>query len=92
MSIRFILLSLALRAAPVFGLPALAPAENPLETRSIISHDAVIGFNEAVPDTVAGNLMLKYKPKLKVTNGCVPFPAVDAEGNTRFEPLLDLSQ
>ncbi|KAK7190592.1 hypothetical protein PSPO01_03567 [Paraphaeosphaeria sporulosa] len=26
--------------------------------------------------------MLKYKPWLKVFNGCVPFPAVDAAGNT----------
>lgn len=92
MSFRFVLLGLALRAAPVFGVPALAPAATSLEARSVISHDAVIGFTEAVPDTVAGDLMLKYKPKLKVTNGCVPFPAVDAQGNTRFEPLLDLSQ
>lgn len=28
--------------------------------------------------------MLKYKPLLKVFNGCVPFPAVDADGNTRY--------
>lgn len=92
MSIRSVLIGLALTAAPVFGAPALAPASSsPLEARSVISHDAVIGFTEAVPDTVAGNLMLKYKPKLKVTNGCVPFPAVDAEGNTRFEPLVDIN-
>lgn len=83
MSIRSILISLALVATPAVGAPAPAPASSPLETRSVISHDAVIGFAEAVPDSVAGTLMLKYKPKLKVTNGCVPFPAVDAQGNTR---------
>ena len=86
MFIRSALIGLALATVPVLGAPALAPpAYTPLEARSVISHDAVIGFAEAVPDTVAGNLMLKYRPKLKVTNGCVPFPAVDAEGNTRFD-------
>lgn len=85
MSIRSIIITLVLGAAPVLGAPALAQASTPLEARSVISHDAVVGFTEAVPDTVAGALMLKYKPKLKVTNGCVPFPAVDAEGSTRFD-------
>ncbi|KAG6353772.1 hypothetical protein INS49_005251 [Diaporthe citri] len=82
MSIRSVLTSLVLTAVPVLGAPALAQASAPIEARSVISHDAVTGFTEAVPDSVAGTLMLKYKPKLKVTNGCVPFPAVDAEGNT----------
>lgn len=48
----------------------------------VIDHDAVVGFPETVPDTTAGALYLKYKPFLKVYNGCVPFPAVDADGNT----------
>lgn len=91
MSIRSILAAVALTAGPVLCAPALAPASpTPLavEPRSVISHDAIVGFTEAVPDSIAGSLMLKYKPRLKVTNGCVPFPAVDAQGNTRFEPLL----
>lgn len=54
-----------------------------LKTRAVIAHDAVVGFDEAVPATVEGDLMLAYKPYLKVFNGCVPFPAVDADGNTR---------
>lgn len=92
MSIRSILVGVALTAAPVSGAPALAPASpTPVEARSVISHDGIVGFTEAVPDSIAGNLMLKYKPRLKVTNGCVPFPAVDAQGNTRFEPLLPKS-
>lgn len=90
MFIRSVLISLVLTGAPVLGAPALAQTSASLEARSVISHDAVIGFTEAVPDTVAGSLMLKYKPKLKVTNGCVPFPAVDAEGNTRFDSIFHL--
>lgn len=54
----------------------------PLERRAVIAHDAVVGFPETVPSGTAGTLYLKYKPFLKVFNGCVPFPAVDAAGNT----------
>lgn len=53
-----------------------------LQGRAVIDHDAVVGFAEAVPDNSEGDLMLAYKPYLKVFNGCVPFPAVDADGNT----------
>ena len=53
-----------------------------LDKRAVIAHDAVVGFAEAVPSGTVGTLMLKYKPYLKVFNGCVPFPAVDAAGNT----------
>jgi hypothetical protein len=53
-----------------------------LKSRAVIDHDKVVGFAEAVPDNSEGDLMLAYKPYLKVFNGCVPFPAVDAEGNT----------
>ncbi|RSL97620.1 hypothetical protein CDV31_012946 [Fusarium ambrosium] len=61
---------------------ASAVSGSPLEKRSVIDHDAVVGFSEAVPSGTAGSLYLKYKPFLKVFNGCVPFPAVDASGNT----------
>ncbi|WQF81943.1 Putative necrosis inducing protein [Colletotrichum destructivum] len=54
----------------------------PVERRGVIGHDAVVGFKETVPSGTVGNLYLKYKPYLKVVNGCVPFPAVDAAGNT----------
>ncbi|GJD01520.1 NLP1 protein [Colletotrichum higginsianum] len=54
----------------------------PVERRGVIDHDAVVGFKETVPSGTVGNLYLKYKPYLKVVNGCVPFPAVDAAGNT----------
>ncbi|KAJ4331071.1 hypothetical protein N0V95_009949 [Ascochyta clinopodiicola] len=53
-----------------------------LEKRAVIDHDAVVGFSQTVPSGIVGTLMLKYKPYLKVFNGCVPFPAVDSAGNT----------
>lgn len=62
----------------IAGSVVVAPALG-----AVISHDAVVGFPESVPSTTAGSLYLKYKPYLKVFNGCVPFPAVDPDGNTR---------
>ncbi|RDX44227.1 NPP1-domain-containing protein [Lentinus brumalis] len=53
-----------------------------IDRRAVIAHDAVVGFPETVPATTVGQLYLQYKPHLKVVNGCVPFPAVDAAGNT----------
>jgi MinD-like ATPase involved in chromosome partitioning or flagellar assembly len=50
-----------------------------LAPRAVIAHDAVVGFAES-----GSALELKFKPELKVVNGCVPFPAVDAAGNTRY--------
>ncbi|PVH95809.1 necrosis-and ethylene-inducing protein-like protein 1 precursor [Periconia macrospinosa] len=69
----------------VFGLLATTPVTalpSGLERRGTIAHDAVVGFPQTVPSGLTGQLMLKYKPWLKVFNGCVPFPAVDAAGNT----------
>lgn len=57
---------------------------SPIERRAVISHDAVVGFPQTVPSTTAGSLYLKYKPFLKVFNGCVSFPAVDSQGNTGY--------
>lgn len=54
-----------------------------LSKRADINHDAVVNFPETVPATTIGQLMLKYKPYLYVEDGCVPFPAVDEQGNTR---------
>ncbi|KAJ4351910.1 uncharacterized protein N0V89_007254 [Didymosphaeria variabile] len=68
----------------VLGLLAASAAALPtdLSRRAVIAHDAVVGFAQAVPSGTTGTLMLKYKPWLKVFNGCVPFPAVDSAGNT----------
>ncbi|OHE97035.1 necrosis inducing protein [Colletotrichum orchidophilum] len=54
----------------------------PLERRAVIDHDAVVGFPETVPSGIVGSLYLKYKPYLKIINGCVPYPAVNAAGDT----------
>ncbi|KAF9690665.1 hypothetical protein EKO04_011440 [Ascochyta lentis] len=77
----------------LFNLPSLAAQllaaatcvsafPTALEKRAVIDHDAVVGFPQTVPSGIVGTLMLKYKPYLKVFNGCIPFPAVDSAGNT----------
>ncbi|KAK7709094.1 hypothetical protein SLS57_008819 [Botryosphaeria dothidea] len=52
-----------------------------IQRRDEIAHDSVVGFPETVPSDV-GAVYQKFKPYLKVDSGCVPFPAVDASGNT----------
>ena len=71
------LLSFAFLATTVFTSPI------ELSKRASIDHDAVVGFPQTVPSGTLGSLYLKYKPYLHTVNGCVPYPAVDAEGNTR---------
>ncbi|WP_420852206.1 NPP1 family protein [Paenibacillus hamazuiensis] len=48
----------------------------------VIDHDKVVGFAELTPTTTTQKAAKLFQPTLKVTNGCVPFPAVDAQGNT----------
>jgi hypothetical protein len=55
-----------------------------IEPRAVIAHNAVVGFPQTVPADTTGQLYLKYKPYLKVFNGCVPFPAVEADGDTKY--------
>lgn len=50
---------------------------------TVIDHDKVVGLPQSVPAGTLGQLYLKYKPYLYVANGCVPFPAVDIEGEVR---------
>jgi hypothetical protein len=68
----------------VLGLATIVSA-SPLKlaSRAVIAHDAVVAFPETVPGGDVGTLMLKYKPYLDVHNGCVPFPAVNAAGDTK---------
>ncbi|KAL1646386.1 hypothetical protein SLS58_003346 [Diplodia intermedia] len=72
----------ALSAVSCAGVVSGAPVDAAVEKRAVIAHDAVVGFAETVPTGTLGELYLKYKPYLYVVNGCVPFPAVDADGNT----------
>ncbi|RVL59627.1 hypothetical protein CN138_35845, partial [Sinorhizobium meliloti] len=48
----------------------------PARAAEVIDHDKVQGF----PDSTSGFLKT-FQPFLKVYHGCVPFPAVDADGN-----------
>lgn len=54
-----------------------------LFSRAVISYDQIVGFPQTVPSGLTGTLYLKYKPYLEVYNGCVPFPSVNAAGDTR---------
>ncbi|TGO18322.1 hypothetical protein BPAE_0386g00070 [Botrytis paeoniae] len=71
-------LSLSVLASTVVAIPT--PSQ--LESRAVISSDAVVGFPETVPSGTVGTVYETYQPYLDVVNGCVPFPAVDASGNT----------
>ncbi|PSK53154.1 hypothetical protein B9Z65_3354 [Elsinoe australis] len=75
MSLKSLFVTL-LAATATFAAPAA------IEKRAVIAHDAVVGFPQTVPSGTTGQLYLRYKPFLQVQNGCVPFPAVDAQGNT----------
>ncbi|PYI11888.1 NPP1 domain protein [Aspergillus sclerotiicarbonarius CBS 121057] len=61
---------------------ALAQANPRVHSRDWIASSAIVGLDQTVPDDATGDLYLAYQPYLKVVNGCVPFPGVDAEGNT----------
>lgn len=65
------------------GLRPTRTRNTPLERRSDIASDEVVGFDTTVADDTEGVLMEKWWPYLYVVDGCVPFPAVDAEGDTR---------
>ncbi|KAF1817396.1 NPP1-domain-containing protein [Eremomyces bilateralis CBS 781.70] len=54
----------------------------PFQRRAVLGHDQIVGFPQTVPSGTAGELYLKFQPWLEVYSGCVPFAAVDADGNT----------
>jgi hypothetical protein len=47
-----------------------------------IKYDQVVPFPETAPTTSEAALALKFKPQLHISNGCHPYAAVDADGNT----------
>lgn len=55
-----------------------------LHSRASIASNLVVGFPQTVPSGITGTVYLAYQPHLDVVNGCVPFPAVDASGNTKY--------
>ncbi|OJK01313.1 hypothetical protein ASPACDRAFT_1898195 [Aspergillus aculeatus ATCC 16872] len=72
----------ALLLATGLSMVQARPATSKLSARGTIASDEIVGFNQTVPDDATGTLYLNYQPYLYVVNGCVPFPAVDAEGDT----------
>lgn len=82
--------SSAVLASPTGSIPTGENGLRPTRTRSAakqkrsdIASDEVVGFATTVADDTEGTLMEKWWPYLYVVDGCVPFPAVDAEGDTR---------
>ncbi|KAH6652756.1 necrosis inducing protein [Truncatella angustata] len=73
-----------IKSLSLAALGASAPAvlAGPLLRRGTVGNDDIVGLPQTVPSTTAGTLYLKYKPFLYRLNGCVPYPAVDASGNT----------
>ncbi|POM59021.1 NPP1-like protein [Phytophthora palmivora] len=49
---------------------------------SKLPYDQVAPFPEVLPTTTENAVALKFKPQLHISNGCHPYPAVDADGNT----------
>jgi len=72
---RFLQLSVGL-------LASVAVNASPIERRGTIASDEIVGFPETVPSGTVGAVYEAYQPYLYVVNGCVPFPAVDAAGDT----------
>lgn len=68
-------------------LTAQALAE-PIQQRDPIGNEDIVGLPESVPSGTAAELYLKYKPYLLRDSGCVPYPAVDAQGNTKCAEKL----
>jgi len=65
-------------------LSAIKVSGKPLQLRGTVSNDEIIGLAQAVPSGTEGSVYLAYQPYLNVINGCVPFPAVDINGNTKY--------
>ncbi|KAL4875264.1 necrosis inducing protein-domain-containing protein [Aspergillus karnatakaensis] len=79
-----LLASLAVTAAsmPLANSNSNTTPVTPLTARDVIDHDAVAGLPETLPSGTLGDIYRAYQPYLEVEDGCVPFPAVDADGNT----------
>ncbi|PBP23642.1 hypothetical protein BUE80_DR005297 [Diplocarpon rosae] len=66
-----------------FLVVTVAVNGSPLERRGVGTLPAheIVGLPEAVPNNMTGLLYKTYQPFLHVLNGCLPFPAVDINGN-----------
>ncbi|KAG7397932.1 hypothetical protein PHYBOEH_011931 [Phytophthora boehmeriae] len=48
----------------------------------VISHDQVVPFVQPNATTISEKAAVKFKPQIHITNGCHPYPAVNAGGDT----------
>ncbi|KAH8591767.1 putative necrosis and ethylene inducing peptide 2 [Bisporella sp. PMI_857] len=71
-------LQLLLASSAVNAFPLLSF----LHRRAVLPNPNIISLPESVPAGVVGDVYEAYQPYLEVYNGCVPSPAVDANGNT----------
>jgi hypothetical protein len=69
---------------------AAVSAASPTTRRSTVASDKLVGLPASVPSGTVGTVYKAYLPYLYVVNGCVPFPAVDSSGNTKFVPSASL--
>jgi len=76
MSFLAIISQLLLATTVVHALPSA------LVRRGTLPNPQIVGLPEAVPGGTLGDIYEAYQPYLDVYNGCVPSPAVDANGNT----------
>jgi hypothetical protein len=58
-----------------------------IDRRGTVPSNEIVGFPETVPGGETCVVYEAYQPLLHVVNGCVPFPAVDAEGDTKYALL-----
>lgn len=73
---------LVLALLSILQLSTASPLQR-IDRRGTIGSDDIVGFEQTVPSGTTGEVYLAYQPDLYVVNGCVPFPAVDADGNTK---------
>jgi hypothetical protein len=66
------------------GAVLSAPLAGRQANITVIDDGAVVGFPQKVPSDAIGNAYLTFKPWLYVENGCVPFPAAEANGDVRY--------
>lgn len=80
------LLSRLLAAVTATATATALALAAPLAPRGAVGSKDIVGLPQTVPAGPIGDLYLAYQPYLDVVNGCVPFPAVDAAGNTKSVP------
>ncbi|KUF93525.1 hypothetical protein AM588_10004144 [Phytophthora nicotianae] len=62
-------------------LAAIAAIAATAAQSKAIPYDSVQPFSQQVPNTDAQKAILKYKPQLKIEEGCHPYPAVQKDGS-----------